>query len=68
VLLRLHWSNRRPAFPGDELTCRGRITRVYMQDGQTLADCEISDENQSGEICAQGTATVALPPIQPSSQ
>lgn len=60
TIRRFQWSNRRAAYPGDTLTCRGRVTRVYEQDGLTLADCEIWEENQNGETCAPGTATIAL--------
>lgn len=59
-LERLQWSNRRPAFPGDTLTCRGHVTQVVEQGGRLLIECEISDINQAGEVCAQGTALVAL--------
>lgn len=61
VLKKFGWSNRRPGFAGDTLTCRGRVTRVYEQDGEHLADCEVWEENQRGETLAPGTATVALP-------
>src|SRR5581483_1144772 len=61
VLKKFGWSNRRPGFAGDTLTCRGRVTRVYAQNGEHLADCEIWEENQRGDVCAPGTATVALP-------
>ena len=61
VLRRFQWSNRRAAFPGDTLTCHGRVTQVYRDGDLNLVDCEIWEENQSGEVCAPGTATVALP-------
>jgi len=60
TIRRFEWSNRRPAFPGDTLTCRGRVLRVYEEGGATLVDCEIWEENQHGEVCAPGSATVAL--------
>lgn len=59
-LLRFEWSNRRPAYAGDTLTCRGRVTGVQERDGSTLIDCEIWEENQHGEVCAPGTATIEL--------
>jgi hydroxyacyl-ACP dehydratase HTD2-like protein with hotdog domain len=61
TLRRLQWSNRRTAQAGDTLTCRGRTTRVYAEGELHLADCEIWTENQAGEVCAPGTATVSLP-------
>jgi hydroxyacyl-ACP dehydratase HTD2-like protein with hotdog domain len=61
TLRRFQWSNRRPAFPGDTLTCRGRVTRVYREGDFNLVECEIWEENQNGEACAPGSATVSLP-------
>ncbi|MGI8552102.1 MAG: acyl dehydratase [Dehalococcoidia bacterium] len=60
MLTRFQWSNRRPGFPGDTLTCRGTVTRVYEEEDRTLVDCEIWEENQLGEVCAPGSATVSL--------
>lgn len=61
VLRRFQWSNRRPAFPGDTLTCRGRVMQIYREGDLTLVDCDIWEENQNGAICAPGRATVVLP-------
>ena len=61
VLRRFQWSNRRAAYAGDTLTCRGRVTRIYEEGGLHLVDCEIWEKNQAGEVCAPGTATVSLP-------
>jgi hydroxyacyl-ACP dehydratase HTD2-like protein with hotdog domain len=60
TIRRFEWSNRRAATPGDTLTCRGRVTRVYQEEGTTLVDCELWEENQNGELCAPGAATLAL--------
>ena len=54
-------SYRVMARPGDTITCKGTIVGKYDKDGAHLIDCEISAENQRGEKCAIGTATVALP-------
>jgi hydroxyacyl-ACP dehydratase HTD2-like protein with hotdog domain len=61
TLRRFQWSNRRSASPGDTLTCRGRVTRVYSEADLHLAEVEIWEENQAGEVCAPGQATVSLP-------
>lgn len=61
LLRKLSWSNRRFATPGDTLTCKGRVTRKYVADGQRYVECEIWEENQKGEVCAPGTALVVLP-------
>lgn len=47
--------------PGDTITCSGTIISKYDKDGEHLVDCDLSAENQHGEKCAIGTATVALP-------
>lgn len=54
-------SYRTMARPGDTITCTGTIVSKYDQDGAHLVDCEIAAENQRGEKCAIGQATVALP-------
>ncbi len=60
-LRRLTYSNRRPAYAGEALTCRGRVTQTREQDGEGLVDLEVWVENSRGEVCTPGTATVALP-------
>jgi acyl dehydratase len=47
--------------PGDTLTCKGRVTKKYIQEGQHLVDCEIWLENSKGQKTTPGWATVALP-------
>ena len=54
-------SYRAMARPGDTITCKGTIVSKYEKDGAHLVDCDIYAENQRGEQCAIGTATVALP-------
>jgi acyl dehydratase len=54
-------SYRSMARPGDTITCTGTIVSKYEKDGLHLVDCDIAAENQRGEKCAIGTATVALP-------
>jgi hypothetical protein len=47
--------------PGDTLTCKGRVTKKYVQDGLHYVDCEIWLENGKGEKTTPGSATVVLP-------
>jgi len=54
-------SYRSMARPGDTITCTGTIVNKYEKDGLHLLDCDIAAENQRGEKCAIGNATVALP-------
>ena len=47
--------------PGDTLSCKGTVTRVYVEDGNHMADCQIWLENAKGERTTPGSATVILP-------
>lgn len=49
------------AFPGDVVTCTGKVTGVSVVNGVTLAELELAVLNQKGETIQAGKATVALP-------
>ena len=48
-------------WPGEVITCRGRVTRVSDDAGVRIVDCEIWTENQEGERKLVGSALLALP-------
>jgi acyl dehydratase len=48
-------------WPGDLISCRGRVTAVSDADAERLVECEIWTENQDGERKLTGTAVLALP-------
>jgi acyl dehydratase len=48
-------------FPGDTLTCRGKVTRKYKEGNEELVECEVWAENQEGQKVIYGTAVIALP-------
>ena len=48
-------------WPGETITCRGRVTGVRDADGARLVECEIWTENQNGERKLVGAAVLALP-------
>ncbi len=52
-------------FPGQTLTCTGRVTRTYEQDGQSLVDCELEASTGPGEVKARATATCLASGYQP---
>jgi acyl dehydratase len=52
---------REQAWPGDVLTYEGRVAAIRDQDGETLADLELSVRRQTGGLHLQGWATVAVP-------
>lgn len=60
-IVRYAVSYRGMDFPGEEMTCRGTITRKYEENGEGLVDLEIWTENPQGQKTTPGTATVLLP-------
>ena len=55
-----------PVFAGDISTCKGEITRKYVEEGKHwvgshFVECKVWAENQRGEVSTGGTATVILP-------
>jgi len=47
-------------WPGDELTCHGRIAELRRDAGACYADVELWAENQKGELVLRGQATCEL--------
>ncbi len=47
-------------WPGDELTCRGRIGELRREQGACYADVELWAENQKGELVVRGQASCEL--------
>jgi acyl dehydratase len=47
-------------WPGDELTCRGRIAELRKESGACYADVELWAENQKGELVLRGQASCEL--------
>ncbi|MEK7777225.1 MAG: acyl dehydratase [Chloroflexota bacterium] len=60
-LKRISYSNRGISVPGDVLTCKGKVTKKYEEDGQHFVECEVWEENQRGEVLVPGSAVVILP-------
>lgn len=61
TLRRLAVQYRGMDVPGDPLTCKGKVTRKYVEDGIHLVDCDIWLENGNGDTTTPGTATAELP-------
>ena len=47
-------------WPGDTVTCQGRITRRYDEGGETRVDGELVAVNQKGETAVSGSFTAAV--------
>jgi acyl dehydratase len=49
------------AWPGDDIVCRGRVTRKLEQGGEKLVEGELEAVNQKGEPLISGHFVAALP-------
>jgi acyl dehydratase len=47
-------------WPGEQVVCSAKVTKVYEQDGETRADCELSVTNEKGERKIDGDATCVM--------
>ncbi|MDI6814735.1 MAG: MaoC/PaaZ C-terminal domain-containing protein, partial [Dehalococcoidales bacterium] len=60
-LRKLSCSYKGMNFPGEALTCRGKVTKKYVEYRQHYVECNLWVENEKGEKTVSGTATVILP-------
>jgi len=51
----------RLTWPGDVITCRGRVTAVRDEGAARFVECEVWTEDQAGERKLVGSALLALP-------
>jgi acyl dehydratase len=59
-LRRLHARYLKLVWPGDVLTCRGRVTGRRREGSDYLIDVDLWIENQEGEMVTRGSGTAAL--------
>ena len=60
-LRRLTCSYRGMNFPGQTLTCQGKVTKKYIEDGEHYIELSLWVENEKGEKTVSGRATVTVP-------
>lgn len=60
-LRKLSCSYKGMNFPGEVLTCRGKVTKKYVEDGQHYVECNLWVENVKGEKTVSGMAIAILP-------
>jgi acyl dehydratase len=65
TLKKIGCQHRGMDYPDEDLTCRGKVIRKYVEQGEHLVECEIWTENPRKEKTAPGTAVVALPVKKP---
>jgi hydroxyacyl-ACP dehydratase HTD2-like protein with hotdog domain len=61
MLKKLSYANRDIAYVNEPLTCKGTVTRKWLEDGKGYVTCEIWVENAQGARLTPGNATVILP-------
>jgi hydroxyacyl-ACP dehydratase HTD2-like protein with hotdog domain len=57
---KIEWNVRGGAFPGDVLTCKGKVLRKDSEGDKKTVECEIWIENQEGKILVPGKGKVAI--------
>lgn len=58
---KLSCSFRGMHFLGEDVICKGKVIKKYIQQNKNLVECEIWAENPKGEKTTPGTALVSLP-------
>ncbi len=61
MLVKLGVSYRGMHVPCENITCKGKVTRKYIEDGKHCVEAEIWAENPKGERTVPGSAKAVLP-------
>ena len=61
TLQKLTCSYKEMNFPGESITCKGKVLKKSIEDRKYLVVCNVWAENTKGEKTVTGTATVMLP-------
>jgi acyl dehydratase len=48
-------------WPGDSVTCKGKVTKKTVEKGEKIIEGEVTALNQKGEVAIQGSFRAALP-------
>ena len=48
-------------WPGDSVTCKGKVTKKAVENGEKIIEGEVAVLNQKGEVAIQGRFRAALP-------
>ncbi|MGE0683864.1 MAG: MaoC/PaaZ C-terminal domain-containing protein [Candidatus Binatia bacterium] len=48
-------------WPGDSITCRGKVTKKAVENGEKIIEGDVQALNQKGEVAIQGSFRAALP-------
>ena len=61
VVNKFSCSYRGMNFPGEAITCQGKVTKKYIENDKHYVECDIRAENLKGEKTVLGKATVIMP-------
>ena len=61
MLSKLSCSYKGRNYPGETITCRGKITRKYVDGSRHVVECSLWAENSRGEKTVTGSAVVVMP-------
>ena len=61
TLKKLSASYRAFVLPNQNLSCKGTVTRKYIENGENYVNCEIWVESATGEKAVVGETVVSLP-------
>ncbi|MEZ0122190.1 MAG: MaoC/PaaZ C-terminal domain-containing protein [Candidatus Reddybacter sp.] len=50
----------RQVWPGDDLLAKAKITNIFKQNGETLAEMDVVTTNQDGQAVISGKATARI--------
>jgi acyl dehydratase len=48
-------------WPGESVTCKGKVTKKTVENGEKIIEGEVQALNQKGEVAIQGNFRAALP-------
>ena len=60
-LRKLSCNYRGMNYPGEAVTCQGRVTKKYIENGECCIECSLRAENPKGETTVSGKAVVVMP-------
>lgn len=60
-IMKMECNWKRMHFPGEEVTCKGKVSNKYVEGDKNVVVCDLWSENPKGEVCAPHKAIVTLP-------
>jgi len=60
ILKKFSCSYKGMNLPDEPITCRGKVSKKYIENGEHCIDCQVWAENDKGEKTVTGKAIIAL--------